>query len=131
MYDASKLFLSANAYLYIVGDASNPQLIQNETSKLMRKKGEIRNYYLVYFYLDQVEHSRLHDGHQPNSQSVSDDEEDMVKLDNNDLNYDDYDDYEGEARERVESNNSSVHLQHSEELKENEVSFFLIFYFIF
>nr|CAD2170231.1 unnamed protein product [Meloidogyne enterolobii] len=70
---------------------------------------------------DQVEHSRLHDGHQPNSQSVSDDEEDMVKLDNNDLNYDDYDDYEGEARERVESNNSSVHLQHSEELKENEM----------
>uniref|UniRef100_A0A915MA09 C3H1-type domain-containing protein n=1 Tax=Meloidogyne javanica TaxID=6303 RepID=A0A915MA09_MELJA len=70
---------------------------------------------------DQVEHSRLQDGHQPNSQSVSDDEEDMVKLDNNDLNYDDYDDYEGEARERVESNNSSVHLQHSEELKENEM----------
>ncbi|CAK5079838.1 unnamed protein product [Meloidogyne enterolobii] len=57
---------------------------------------------------DQVEHSRLQDGHQPNSQSVSDDEEDMVKLDNNDLNYDDYDDYEGEARERVESNNSSM-----------------------
>uniref|UniRef100_A0A915NMG9 Uncharacterized protein n=1 Tax=Meloidogyne floridensis TaxID=298350 RepID=A0A915NMG9_9BILA len=70
---------------------------------------------------DQVEHSRLQDGQQPNSQSVSDDEEDMVKLDNNDLNYDDYDDYEGEARERVESNNSSVHLQHSEDLKENEM----------
>uniref|UniRef100_A0A915MGN4 Ribonuclease P protein subunit p29 n=1 Tax=Meloidogyne javanica TaxID=6303 RepID=A0A915MGN4_MELJA len=70
---------------------------------------------------DQVEHSRLQDGQQPNSQSVSDDEEDMVKLDNNDLNYDDYDDYEGEARERVESNNSSVHLQHSEELKESEM----------
>ncbi|CAK5093629.1 unnamed protein product [Meloidogyne enterolobii] len=76
---------------------------------------EIQNYYNLVYILDQVEHSRLQDGHQPNSQSVSDDEEDMVKLDNNDLNYDDYDDYEGEARERVESNNSSVHLQHSEE----------------
>lgn len=70
---------------------------------------------------DYIEHSRLEDSYQPNSQSVSDEEEDMVKLYNNDLNYDDYDDYEGDARERVESVNSSIHLQQSEELRENEM----------
>lgn len=46
----------------------------------------------------------------------------MVKLDNNDLNYDDYDEYEGETRERFKSIDSNTQYRESmEDSRENEV----------